>query len=127
MADLPVERITEAPPFTYCGIDYFGPYLIKEGRKELKRYGVIFTCMASRALHIETDNSLDTDSCVHAIRRCIARRDPIRQIRTDNGTNFVSANKELNKIDHDKIRNSLLVEQIDWVFNPPAASHMGGI
>ena len=40
MADLPKERLTPAPPFTYCGVDYFGPFHIKEGRRELKRHTV---------------------------------------------------------------------------------------
>ena len=52
MASLPVERVTEAPPFTFVGVDLFGPFLIKQRRSELKRYGVMFTCFASRAVHI---------------------------------------------------------------------------
>ena len=48
MADLPEDRLQPAPPFTYCGVDVFGPWYIKQGRKELKRYGILFTCMASR-------------------------------------------------------------------------------
>ena len=43
MANLPEHRLEPAPPFTHCGVDYFGPFVIKEGRKELKRYGVLFT------------------------------------------------------------------------------------
>ena len=62
MADLPEERIAAAPPFTYCGVDLFGPFHIKQGRKEVKRYGVLFTCLASRGVHIETADSLETDS-----------------------------------------------------------------
>lgn len=53
MSDLPRERMETTPPFTYCGIDCFGPFYVKEGRKELKRYGLLFTCMCSRAVHIE--------------------------------------------------------------------------
>ena len=62
MSDLPSDRVLPAAPFTYCGIDCFGPWVIKEGRKEMKRYGLLFTCMPSRAVHIETLNSLTTDS-----------------------------------------------------------------
>ena len=51
MADLPEERVEPSSPFTYCGFDCFGPFIVKEGRKELKRFGLLFTCMSSRAVH----------------------------------------------------------------------------
>ena len=78
MSDLPEDRLESCPPFTYCGVDYFGPFTIKEGRKELKRYGVLFTCMSSRAIHLETAASLDTDSFINALRRFLSRRGPVR-------------------------------------------------
>ena len=131
MAELPKDRLTPAPPFTFTGVDFFGPYLIKEGRKELKRYGCLFTCLVSRAIHIETANSLETDSFIQALRRFISRRGPVREIRSDNGTNFVGANTELREaieeVDNDQVRNKLRQEGIDWIFNPPSASHMGGV
>ena len=46
MVDLSNDRTLDGPPFTNCGVDIFGPFLIKEGRKELKRYGALFTCLA---------------------------------------------------------------------------------
>ena len=52
MADLPKERVSISPPFTYCGVDYFGPFVINGKRKEVKRYGVLFTCLNSRVVHI---------------------------------------------------------------------------
>ncbi|KAK3724031.1 hypothetical protein QZH41_007681 [Actinostola sp. cb2023] len=76
MADLPKDRLQPAPPFTYSGVDCFGPWLIKEGRREVKRYGVLFTCMASRAIHIEVANSMETDSFINAYRRFVGRRGP---------------------------------------------------
>ena len=54
MSDLPEERVTQAAPFHYTGMDVFGPFYVKEGRKTLKRYGLIFTCLASRAFHLST-------------------------------------------------------------------------
>ena len=58
MADLPADRLTPTPPFTYCGVDYLGPWYVKEGRKELKKYGVQFTCLVTRAIYLDVANSL---------------------------------------------------------------------
>ena len=134
MADLPPERVEPSPPFTYCGADCFGPYIIKEGRKELKRYGCLFTCMSCRAVHIEVISQMNADALIQALRRFIARRGQVTSIRTDNGTNFVGAENELStclkEMDHDKIREFLLTKGCDWITwerNPPTASHMGGV
>lgn len=83
MADLPEDRLEEAPPFTYCRVDYFGPWYIKEGRKQKKQYGLSFTCLASRAIHLETANTLTTDLFINALRRFHSRRGPMRQIHSD--------------------------------------------
>ena len=134
MSDLPEDRLESTPPFTYCAVDFFGPFVIKERRKELKRYGVLFTCMTSRAIHIEIANSLETDLFINALRRFISRRGPIRQLRSDQGTNFVGARTELTQalaeMNQDKIKKKLLEEQCDWFtfkMNVPAASHMGSV
>ena len=119
MADLPVDRTSPAPPFTYTGVDYFGPFLIKDGRKRLKKYGALCTCLVSRAVQIETANSLETDSFINALRRFIARRGPVREIRSDNGTYFVGAERELfQALNHDDIQVQMLKRNIDWKFNP---------
>ena len=126
MADL------EEPPFTYCGVDMFGPFEIKERRNTLKRNGALFTCLTSRAIHIEMTKSMDTDSFILALRRFIARRGNIRSIRCDNGSNFIGAEKELekcmNEMDNKRIGDFLLEKRADWIVrkkNPPMASRMG--
>ncbi|KAL9967307.1 hypothetical protein ACROYT_G025507 [Oculina patagonica] len=86
------------------------------------------------AIHLEIANSLETDSIINALRRFINRRGPIRQLRSDRGTNFVGARNELTQalaeMDQEKIKTELLKEQCDWFsfkMNIPAASHMGGV
>ena len=85
MADLPEDRVEPAPPFSYGAVDYFGPFLIKERRSLVKRYGVLFTCMASRGVHLEVSNSLDTSSFINALRRFLCRRGIVRQLRSRDG------------------------------------------
>ncbi len=132
MADLPKERIIpDLPPFTNVGVDYFGPVEVKKGRSVCKRYGVIFTCLASRAVHLEVANSLETDACINALRRFISRRGQVVHIRSDNGTNFVGTERELREalstLNHDQIQGALTAVGVEWCFNPPAGSHHGGV
>lgn len=132
MSDLPKERVLpDVAPFTDVGVDYFGPLDVKRGRTILKRYGVIFTCLSSRAVHLEVSHSLDTDSCINAVRRFICRRGPVESIRSDNSTNFVGAKKELKRalaaLNQSKMERTLAQEGIKWSFNTPAASHQGGV
>ena len=131
MADLPEERVVpDLPPFTNVGVDYFGPVDVRRGRSIVKRYGVVFTCMTSRAVHLEVAYSLDTDSCINALRRFICRRGQVSHLRSDNGTNFVSAERELREalasLNPDRIERALSKRGIKWSFNPPAGSHHGG-
>ena len=134
MAELSEDRVEPSSPFSYCGVDYFGPWYIREGQKELKRYGVVFTCLCCRAIHLETAVSLTTDSFINALHRFIAVRGPVREIRCDRGTNFIGAERELaeaiGEMDENKIRQFLLKENCNFTTfktNVPHASHMGGI
>ncbi|XP_029181296.2 uncharacterized protein LOC114948988 [Acropora millepora] len=132
MADLPESCVlAEKLPFTSVGVDYFGPFQIGRGRSLVKRYGVIFTCLAIRAVHLEIAHSLSTDSFLLALRRFIARRGQVKEINSDNGSNLTGGEKELRDAisdwNHEKIHNSLLQNNISWFFSPPYGSHFGGI
>ena len=48
----------DKPPFSFVGIDYFGPLKVKAGRTHLNRYGCLFTCLTTRAVHLEVAHSL---------------------------------------------------------------------
>ena len=78
MADLPYDRAECMPQFTYYGMDVFGPFLVKERRSKIKRYGVIFTCLSTRSVHLEMAYSLTADSFIQTLRKLIAIRGPIR-------------------------------------------------
>ena len=133
LADLPYERATEAPPFTYCGIDMFGLFYIKEKRSELRRYGAMFVRLASRAVHIDVTHQINNDTFIQALRRMTARRGNVRLIQSDNGSNFLGAENELKRafLEMDNKKNSQFLQDkgadwLKWQRNTPATSHMGG-
>ncbi len=129
MADLPPERtVPDEPPFIRVGVDCFGPFEVKSRRSMVKRFGVVFTCLAIRVVHIEVASSSDTESFINALRHFTARRGQVRELRSDNGTNFVGAERELRKAmgQWNQVHDVMLQKGIQWSFNPPAGSHHGG-
>ncbi|XP_062714155.1 uncharacterized protein LOC115260572 [Aedes albopictus] len=130
MGPLPAVRLEPfVRPFTYVGVDIFGPYSVKVGRSTVKRWVCLFTCLTIRAVHLELVASLTTDACKKAIRRFIARRGSPQEIYSDNGTNFVGASRELQEETsriHTELGSTFTNAQTQWKFNPPAAPHMGG-
>ncbi len=90
MGLLPFQQTTSTPPFYNTGIDYAGPFIIKQGHTRkpvlLKTYACLFVCLATRAIHIELSASLSTDDFLATLRRFMARRGCSANIYTDNGT-----------------------------------------
>ena len=112
----------------------FGPFRVRVKRTDMKCCQAMFTCLASRAVHIEVTHSLNTNSFLQAMRRFNCSQREWRQIRSDNDSNFVGAEQELLKafseMDHNKIESFCQDhggDLITWKRNSPAASHMGGI
>ncbi|XP_053407960.1 uncharacterized protein LOC128559663 [Mercenaria mercenaria] len=131
MAPLLDEQTTpDMPPFSHIGIDYFGPFIVKTARAREKRYGCIFTCLTSRAVHFEIAHSLSTDSFISAFQRFQSRRGRPRKVFSDNGTHLVGGEAELRKSlqlwNQSKLIGVFAQNDIEWHFNPPNASHMGG-
>ncbi|XP_058816165.1 uncharacterized protein LOC131679452 [Topomyia yanbarensis] len=131
MADLPPGRLAAFErPFTHTGVDYFGPIQVAVGRRIEKRWGMLATCLTVRAIHIEVVHSLTTSSCIMAIRNFVARRGQPRKFYSDRGTNFIGAEREIERlgeaVDHDEIIKELTSSVGEWTFNPPLAPHMGG-
>lgn len=113
-------------PFTYTGLDYFGPLMVTVGRTKQKRYGVLFTCLTTRAVHLEVAGSLSTDSAIMALRRFIARRNCPSELHSDNGTNLRGADVELKKAALAAMEEEASVRFIQWRYIPPSAPFMGG-
>lgn len=131
MGQLPSCRVNQTTrPFIKTGVDLFGPYEVTVNRRHKKRYGVLFTCMVTRAIHLELAYDLSSNSFLHVWRQFGCRRGFPEEIFSDNGTNFRKASKEIrdaiNSWPHDVITQEMTMKNCKWVFNPPAAPHMGG-
>ena len=85
------------PPFSFVGVDCFGPFVVKRGRTQFKRHGCLFTYLTTRAVHIEKLESLEADSFINGFVRFCARRGVPEKVRSDNGTNFVAGEKKLHQ------------------------------
>lgn len=131
MADLPSQRLDPSPPFTYCGMDCFGPFLTKQARKVHKRYGLLFTCLCCRAVHIEMLDDMTTDAFINGLRCFIAIRGAVREIRCDQGSNFIGAKNELQEclkqVNSDRLNTFLAEKQCDFIMHTPHSSHTGGV
>ncbi|KAG7199850.1 hypothetical protein KM043_016905 [Ampulex compressa] len=139
MGDLPSYRITPSRPFARTGVDYCGPFYVKEGRrrnaKVSKAYAAIFIFVCTKAIHIELVADMTTESFLGCLKRFISRRGKPAHIYSDNGSNFVGANRELRELTaavfsrdgQERVANCLNVEGVDWHFIPPRAPHFGGL
>ena len=139
MGSLPKVRTLETRPFTNTGIDYCGPFYIKEkkmrNRNKVKVYVAVFICLSTKAIHLEVVSDLTTEGFLAALKRFISRRGLCSTIFSDNATNFVGANRELQDIkqlltseEHNqKVFRYLSNKGITWHFSPPSSPHFGGI
>ena len=135
MANLPSDRLETNPPFTNIGFDVFGPWEIatrrlRGGAANAKHWGLLFTCLSSRAIHIELLETMEASSFICALRRFLAIRGPAKKLRCDQGTNFVGGKTQLDDalsdMDQTRIQRFTAEQGVEWIFNPPHASHFGG-
>ena len=98
MGSLPIERTKPSPPFNHSMVDLFGPYQIRgEVQKRIsgKAWGVIFTDICSRAVHIEAVFGYDTSNFLLALTRFASIRGWPSKIFSDPGSQLTAADKEL--------------------------------
>ncbi|KAL0803354.1 hypothetical protein ABMA28_017417 [Loxostege sticticalis] len=138
MGDLPEARVNQASPFYHTGVDYTGFVEIKankgRGSKTLKGYIAIFICMVTKAVHLELVTDLTSSAFLAALRRMAARRGAPRHLYSDNGTNFVGANRALQEewqqvkhIFNDNFLTEVTELQIQWHFNAASWASAGGL
>ena len=132
MADLPSVRVAPfTPPFHFTAIDYFGPMLVKVGRnKTAKYYGVIFTCLNTRAVHLELAVDCSTMEFLQVLRRFFSVRGQPAKLVSDNGTQFVGAQRELREMvqgwSDTELKDFCAQRGTDWQFTTPSAPHQNG-
>jgi hypothetical protein len=139
MGQLPAARVNATRPFLHTGVDFFGPYELRTFTGRTGKYKVwtaLFTCMATRAIHLELVSTLSQFGFLLAFRRFISRRGKPTHMYSDNGTNFVGANNHLQQVRSRQVTSQALtsalipdleLDQIKWHFNPPAAPAQGGV
>ncbi|XP_051864163.1 uncharacterized protein LOC127566223 [Drosophila albomicans] len=135
MGDLPKERASYSRPFTHTGVDFAGPFEIKNytGRACLitKGYVCVFVCFSAKAIHLEATSDLTTEKFLAAFSRFIARRGCSYQMYSDNGKTFVGADKVISNDFLEATRECVIAQHahksLSWHFNPPGAPHMGGL
>lgn len=135
--DLPNFRVTSTAPFHATGVDYAGPFFIKDrkgrGCKTSKAYVCLFVCFATKAIHLELVSDLTSEAFIAALRRFSSRRGKPAHIYSDNASNFVGANKELESLarflaDESKhIVDALADIGVTWHFIPAYSPHFGGL
>lgn len=119
-----------------------GPYSLRitdkinlstRGRQlpEIKGWIAVFVCLVTRAIHLEPTEGMSTDDFLQAYQRFVSRRGNPERIYSDNGTNFVGANKELAQAfkawQDEKIQYYAQLNGTEWSFIKPAAPHEGGM
>ncbi|KAL0838691.1 hypothetical protein ABMA28_016761 [Loxostege sticticalis] len=138
MGDLPPSRSNPSRPFYHTGVDYTGHVLIKankgRGIKTTKGYVAVFVCMATKAVHLELVSDLTASAFLSALRRMAARRGVPGHIYSDQGRNFIGANKVLQQ-ELETLRTTInqhFLEEVTsmgirWHYQAPSWPSAGGI
>lgn len=136
MGQLPAVRVRISRPFSKVGVYYCGPFLVRDrvrrNGKQYKAYVAVFVCMVTKAVHIELVEDMTTEAFIGSLKRFMARRRLPSDIYSDNGRNFVDAEREIRQILEDpelgkKIHDVTSKQGIMWHFIPPRAPHFGGL
>ena len=139
MADLPLERVIRAPPFSVTGVDFAGPVTLKKGHTRrpvfIKAYVAVFVCFKTRATHLEVVSDLTTSAFLACMKRFVSRRGIPVILQSDNGSNFKGARRKLEELyrflqqQHSQsiVHQQLLEDRITWKMIPERAPHFGGL
>ena len=133
MAPLPMERLKPAPMWYFTGLDFVGPFSVKgevNKRSVGKGYGVIFTCLLTRAVYVDLSSDYSTDAFLFVLRQFASLKGYPAKIYSDVGSQLEAASKELeemfNDFDWSRIKEETVVQGLEWQFSPPEAPWYNG-
>lgn len=134
MSQLPKERVESGAVFEKVGVDLAGPMQIKasniRNNKVIKIWVAVFVCLVTKATHLEIVSSLTTVDFLAALARMTSRRGPVKEIWSDNGTNFQGANrmiKEAWNLVVEECIDKLSIQNVKWKFIPRHSPTFGGL
>ena len=127
---LPTCRVTEAPAFTFSGVDFAGPILVRVGglSKSEKVWICLFTCLVTRAVHLDIVVDMSAETFIRCLKRFAARRGLPQRILSDNGKTFKATAKYLKSVfKSDAVKRYLAEGGCEWAFNVAKAPWWGGV
>ena len=139
MGQLPAPRVNPSLSFIHSGVDFAGPFLLKQGNPRrptvVKGYLAVFVCLATKAIHLEVVSSLSTGALNATLKRFVSRKGKPTDIYSDHGSNFIGARHELNELyqflslptTDQEITQCLLQRRVTWHHIPERAPHFGGL
>lgn len=121
------QKLGNDPPFSFCGVDMAGPFNVKLSKEVHKRWVILFTCGAIRAVHLEVVQDCSAEAFANCFLRFVARRGTPKIMISDNGSNFKLFSKDLLDISKNSFTTDTLVKKgVEWEFLPVRSPWMGG-
>ena len=123
-------RVTEAPAFSYVGVDFTGPLYIRRTALDTgsnKVWICLYTCCITRGIHLDLMMDLTTEAFLRSFKRFIARRGVPSKVVSDNGKTFVAAAKILTDTVVNEVKTHLAPLHVKWTFNIERAPWWGGV
>jgi len=120
-------------PFAQTAVDFAGPLYTFQGHRKphQEKRLCLFTCLETRAVHLEMAWGLDTGVFLNTFTHFTSRRGVPKEVICERGTNFVGAVGKLKKLvsqlDRQKLENKTAELEVTWRFNPPGALHFSGV
>ena len=115
--------------FTYTGVDFAGPLFVRESSSSSSKVWIcLFTCLVTRAIHLDIIEDLSTSTFVRCLKRFTARRGLPHKFLSDNGKTFKAAARFLDLLLKDNtIKEYLAIKGSQWVFDVEQVPWWGGM